>query len=164
MSAIETFGVTPDGVRRHHFPHLDAFSASTSPSSATVAEMIDAEAGRLAGALLAEAIPTSAITQGTAAHAQCARILRLMAARSALEAMTGKDPEIAKRWDREIDRWFESLDELGPTFLGDDTLGTLEASDADGPTDHISEYGLEVGTDTTDASDAIMPLRKDNLL
>lgn len=162
--SIATFGVTADSVRAHHFPHLSPFSSSTSPTSTTVAEKLDVEAARLAGALLGEAIPTSAIVPGTPEYAACQGILRLMVARSCLEAMTGANPELAKRWDGQIEEWFSDLDELGPTFLGNDDLGTLEASDADGPTDHIGELGLEVGTDTTDASDAIMPLRKDDLL
>ena len=161
---IATFGVTVDSVRAHHFPHLSPFSSSTSPTSTTVSEKLNVEAARLAGALLGEAIPTSAILADTPEYAACQGILRIMVARACLEAMTGTNPELAKRWDTTIKEWFENLDELGPTFLGNNSLGTLEASDADGPTDHIGELGLEVGTDTTDASDAIMPLRKDDLL
>lgn len=162
--AIEVFGVTVDSVRKHHFPTHNAWSTSTSPSAATVAEMLDVEAGRLAGALLKEAIPTSAIVSGTPEYASCQGQLRMMVARRALDAMTGADPAIAKRWDAAIDAWLKGLDADGPTFLGNDDLGTLSAGDADGPTSHIEEYGLEVSTDTTEAPDAISPLRKDDFL
>lgn len=161
---VETFGVTADSVRAHHFPHLSAFSASTSPSSTTVGEMITVEAARLTGALFSEAIPTSAIVSGTAAYAACQGILRLCAARRCLEAMTGADPALAKRWDAAIDAWFKQLEAEAGTFLGNSSLSTLEPSNPDGPTTHIDEYELDVSSDTVDPSPATTPLRKDDVL
>lgn len=161
---IATFGVTVDSVRKHHFPTQNAWSTSSSPSLATVTEMLDVEAGRLAGALLKESIPTSAIVAGTPEYASCQGQLRMMVARRALDAMTGADPAIAKRWDTAIDGWFKSLDADGPTFLGNDDLGTLSLSDADGPTEHLTEYGLAVDSDTLPPSDALNPFRVDDLL
>lgn len=34
--AIADFGVTTDAVKRHHFPHFNAFSTGSDPTSTTI--------------------------------------------------------------------------------------------------------------------------------
>ncbi len=46
--AVNTFGVTAEGVRAHHFPQFDAWSASSNPTSTIVGEMVDEEAAEAA--------------------------------------------------------------------------------------------------------------------
>ena len=36
--ALNLFGVDADAVRRHCFPHIDSFSATTAPTDTTVTE------------------------------------------------------------------------------------------------------------------------------
>lgn len=159
--AVEVFGIDADGVREHYFP---TYSAWVKPTETSVGEMIEEAGARVTGALVAEAIATTEVLAGTAEYVSCASQVRRIAARRALESITGANPSLAKRLDDQIKDWFEGLDAGGGTFLGNPDLGSLSASDPDGPTTHIDEYVLPVSTDDAEASDATMPLRKDDLL
>lgn len=157
-----TFDVTAASVKAHHLPLLDGFSASSSPSLATVTEMVTEESARLAGALALEAIDASAITAASAAHYQCKRILRLMVAVRVIQSMTGGQPELLKAWATEIEAWLAALGEGGATFLGDGATATGDA-DPDGPTTHINTYGLT--KDTSSSMSTVVPrLRRDDEL
>lgn len=158
---IEVFGIDADGVRTHYFP---TFSAWVKPDSTAVGEMIDEAGAAVAGALAGESIATSELTAGTPEYVSCSAQVRRIAARRALEALTGSNPALAKRLDEQIDAWFKGLDEMGGTFLGNSDLGSLSASDADGPTMHLDEYVLAVSSDDVEPSDATNPFRKDDLL
>lgn len=160
--AVVTFGVTADSVRKHHFPFIESWSATTAPTDTTVTEKISENAGLLAGALLKEAIQASSIAAASPAYVQCTRILRLMVALELVADMTGQDPKVVERWQAIITAWFERLADIGATALGDESLST-SASDPGGPTDHIDEYGLDVG-DTADASSVVPRLRRDDAL
>jgi len=160
--ALVTFGITPDSVRGHHFPHIDAFSTSSAPTLAIVTEAINEEAGRMQGALLKESIQASAITAATGPYVSCARALRLAVAVRIAADMTGANPELVKAWKAQLKDWFDGLAADGATFLGDDTLSAA-ASDPDGPTTHIDEYSLDTGN-AADASTATPYLRRDDEL
>jgi hypothetical protein len=161
--ALSTFGVTADSVRRHRFPHLDGFGASTAPSLSTVEEAVDRAAARLAGKLLLEAIDASAITDVTsAAYLWCQETLELMVAIRVAEAATHKDSELLRVWRTEVDARLKELDEGGADALGGGAT-TTSPSDPDGPTTHISQYSLTTD-DSADMSTVVPRLRRDDLL
>jgi hypothetical protein len=128
-----------------------------------VTTAITAEAARLQGRLLKESITAAAITDtASAAYLMCADVLTLIVAIRVARDMTGADPALAKRWQEQVTEWFDLLEKDGATFLGDESLQT-SASDPDGPTDFIEEYGLSTGNDS-DASSAEPYLRRDDKL
>lgn len=160
--ALELFGVTVESVRRHHFPNADAWVESSRPSESTVEETIDEEAGRLAGALSKESVSVTGDST-TAAYVSCRRQLRLMVAIVVSRDMTGVDPALARAWKTEVREWFEGLESEGNggvAFLGDGAVAT-STTEPDGPTDHITDLGLDVG-DTADASSVEPPFRRDD--
>lgn len=143
--ASSLFGLDAESVRRHHFPNFDAFSAGGRPSLATVSEAIEEEAAHMAGALALELVDASAIAPASSAHNTCRRILRMQVAARLARDIPGIDSELARAWDAQVQRWYEQLDEGGVSFLGDGATATGN-SDADGPTSHLSVYGLEGDT------------------
>ena len=161
--ALNTFGVTPDRIRRHYFPHIDAFSANSSPTLVTVTERIDSAAARLAGQLLLKNIdPDSGITAGSYAYTWCAETVCIIAAIRLTETMTGQAPAVVESWRKDLEERFELLSKNGETALGGgaDAFGTSESA---GPTDFISELSLDVG-DTSLASDVTPHLRRSDQL
>lgn len=160
---VSIFGLTANNVRDHHFPHLDAWSASSSPSTTTVTEAIAEEAGVLAGALTLENIDASTITNATSgAYVQCRKVLRMQVAIRIARDMTGQNPELLKAWSTAVDVWYKGLDEGGASFLGDGAAAVGE-SDPDGPTSHITTFGLT--QDTPSAMSTVVPrLRRDDQL
>ena len=161
---VATFGVTPDSVRALHFPNLDAWSTSSRPSSTAVTTGITAEAARLQGRLLKESIIAATIDAAptSAAYLMCADVLVLMVAVRLIRDIPGADSALARVWAAAVEEWFKTLENDGSTFLGDDSLQT-GASDPDGPTEFITEYGLSTG-DVADASSAEPYLRRDDIL
>lgn len=143
--ASSSFGIDAESVRRHHFPNADAFSASSRPSAATVAEVIEEEAASMAGALALELVVASDITPASSAYNACRKTLRMQVAAKLVRLMSGVDSALAQAWDAEVARWYEQLDEGGASFLGDGATATGN-SDADGPTSHVSVYGLTTAT------------------
>jgi hypothetical protein len=159
--AVNEFGVTQQTVATHHFPMWPAFSTSSKPTAATVALLITESAGVLTARLYAETI-TSITDTASAAYLMCAEQLRRMVALKVLKASTQQDPELAKALQAEIDAWFASLASGGGTFLGNESLQT-GSSDPDGPTSHISEFGLT--TDEAENMSTTVPrLRRDDAL
>ena len=61
MVAPNAFGVTADIVRSDFFPHLASFSATSNPTSSSVARGISQSAGYLQGLLDDKNIDTNAI-------------------------------------------------------------------------------------------------------
>ena len=159
--AVNEFAVTQQTVATHHFPMWPAFSTSSKPSAATVALLITESAGVLTARLYSENI-TSITDTASAAYLMCAEQLRRMVALKVLKASTQQDPELAKALLAEINEWFASLAAAGGTFLGDDALQTGD-SDPDGPTSHISEFGLTTD-DSDDMSTTVPRLRRDDEL
>lgn len=155
--ALELYGVTVESVRAHHFPQADAWTAGSRPSEATVAETIDEQAGRLAGALSVESVSVTGLAT-SAAYVSCRAQLRLMVAIVICRDMTGVDPALSRAWKLEVREWFEGLDESNVAFLGDGAVIT-SVNEPDGPTDFISNLNLDIG-DTADASDVIPVLRR----
>ena len=162
--AVSIFGVTVDSVQGHHFPHFDAWSGQSRPTTTVVTEAINAEAARLQGRLLKESISAATIMAAptSAAYLMCADVLRLMVAVRLARDIPGMDSPIARAWEKQVTEWFKLLEQDGSTFLGDDSLQT-GTSGADGPTDFIGEYGLSTGDDA-DASTAEPYLRRDDVL
>jgi hypothetical protein len=161
--SLSTFGVSADSVRRHRFPHLDSFGASTVPSLSTVEEAVSRAAARLAGKLLLEAIDAEAISDATSpAYLWCQETLELMVAIRVAEAMTHRDSELLRVWRTEVDARFEELDEGGVDALGGGAI-TTSASDPDGPTSHISQNNLTTDA-SADMSTTVPRLRRDDLL
>lgn len=160
--AINLFGLTPESVRKHHFPMWDALSPVSEPSLATVQEKLEEAAAQVAGALNAEAIDASAIVTSTPAYLQCRRAVRTACALQLLWAATGVDPELAKAWREWLTAFFTGLNEGGATFLGGGATSTTP-SDPNGPTSHISQYGLKTD-DPANMSTAESILRKDDRL
>lgn len=161
--ATNLYGVTADSVRRHHFPNADAWAASSRPSLATVTEAVQEEAAVLTGALAGEAIDASTITDATSsAYLSCRKTLRMMVALRIAQDMNGLEPNVVVAWKKQVKDWLDGLDEGGSLFLGDGATSS-GTSEPDGPTDFISELGLEVGADE-DASSVVPQLRRDDSL
>lgn len=167
--AVSIFGLTAASVREHMFPQLKDFSANSSPTSTIVGEVIEEEAGELAGRLYAENISASAITNDldanslhSAAWLWCVRTLRLMVALELLKRMSQQYPELAKEYRAELTARLKDLNDRGGTALGNSGLDT-GASNADGPTSHISQYSMTVDV-AGDMSSPIPTLRKDDQL
>lgn len=160
--AITVFGVTGAKVAAHHFPQISAFSTASKPTLATVGEMIDDSGARLGGALRAEGVTPSSITSADypEAYAWCAETVRLGAALSALMAMTGQSPEVAKAWEKKLEARYEDLNDRGHLALGDAPAPT---EGSNGPRSHISNHSLDTG-DASDISDAIPRFRRDDAL
>lgn len=161
--SVSTFGVTANGVRAHLFPQWGDFSVKSSPTLATAGEIVQEAAGELAARLYEENVDAAAITDAaSAAYLWCARTLRLMAALRIMQAATQRDPELAKAYAAELAARFKKLDESGATALGDESLAT-GTSDPDGPTSHVTVFGLTTDA-AADMSDAVPFLRKDDRL
>ena len=163
MASINLFGLMPEDVRKHHFPMWSALSASSKPTLDVVQEKLDEAAADVAGRLFAENIDAATITDvDSPAYLQCRRAVRTLCALQLLWAAAGLDPEIAKAWREWLAEFFKGLADAGATFLGGGATATGDA-DPDGPTSHISYYGL-----TTDAADdmstTVPALRKDDRL
>lgn len=142
---VVTFGVTPDSVRRMYFPHLDAPGPNTVPSLSTQETIISEEAAELFGRLLREAVDAQAVGAlgpTEAPYLWCAKTLGLMVAVRVAEASTHKDYQLLQTWRSTLkDRW-AAFQQDGATALGDESLEVSD-SPVNGPTSHISEYGLE---------------------
>jgi hypothetical protein len=158
--ASSSFGLDAESVRRHFFPNADAFSASSRPSSSTVAEVIEEEAAAMAGALSLESISADAIAVASSAYRTCRRILRMQVAAKLIRLMSGVDTELAKSWDVSVADWYAKVASGGASFLGDGASTPGEA-DPDGPTWH----GTGLTQDTQAAQSSTVPaLRKDDRL
>ncbi len=162
---VQVFGVTHATVRAHCFPRLDAFSATTSPTSTTVTEKISVAAARIYAALTAEEIDAAtvyALGSSDASYIICADIIRKLTALSL--RIPCDDPAVPDGWQKEVDAFFAMLAENPAAALANDDLSSSSSdSDPDGPTHHIDEYGIDIG-DTADASSAEPVLRKDDEL
>lgn len=156
---MNTFGVTSASVAAHYFPTIEAFGASTQPTTATVLEMITAVAAEVNGRLSAAGVTPSGITlAGTpAAYAWCQDVTRLGAALRATWAMAGENPS-ADAWEKSLAARFESLEELGYLVLGD---APAPSTNPNGPASPIS--GLDLG-DSDLISSLIPNFRRDDKL
>lgn len=161
--SINTFDVDPDRVRDDYFPHLVAgFTPDSPPTRETVERWCTEEAGELAGKLMQKSISPDDITDDESPEwVWCSRTVTLMVAIRALPVMVGQNPEVGRLWAEQLSARLKSLSELGEMALGMDTSGS--DSEPDGPTDFISEYGLDTG-DSADASDVIPALRRSDEL
>lgn len=158
--ASSSFGLDAEGVRRHHFSNLDAFSTQSRPSASTVAEIIDEEAAVMAGALALEKIDAGAITINSSAYNACRKVLRMQVAAVLARNIPGTDWPLSRSWTSTVDGWYADLAKGGAAFLGDGATAS-GTSDPDGPTWH----GSELTRDTTAAMSTTVPmLRKDDRL
>lgn len=161
--SLYAFSLTAEQVRAHMFPRWPVFSARSSPTDTIVGEIIIEQAGELTGKLYAENITAASITDSnTAAFQWCVRTLKLMCALAILRASTMQDPELAKAYAAELKQRLDNLAAQGGTALGDDSLNTA-TSDPDGPTTHISQFGLTTD-DADDMSTTVPRLRRDDAL
>lgn len=162
---LPAFGVTASTVRAQMFPHWGDFSTNSSPTAATVADIITEESGDLAALLYREDVAASsvdALTASAAPYQWCAKTLRLMVALRILRASTQQEPQLAEAFKAELAERLKLLAAEGATALGDASLQS-GTSDPDGPTSHISVYGLEVD-DSEDMSTTVPRLRRDDAL
>jgi hypothetical protein len=163
MAAPNTFGVAADGVRYHHFPQFDAFSASSNPTLATVTEMVSEVASELAGRLNMKRVASTTITDTTSpAYLSCRRILRMAVAARIAPAISGVDSALVAKWEAAVSDWYELLAVGGAVFLGDGAADTSE-SDPSGPNSHATVYGLTTDS-AVNMSTTIPKLRKDDQL
>lgn len=162
--ALTVFGVTYSTVRSTRFPSWNSFSARSAFTDTEVAALINEEAADLAGKLYAENITASSITTpaNEVGYTWCAKTLALMVAVRILRDVSASDPALAQAYQRELDTRFKLLASQGATALGDSSLSTGD-SDPDGPTSHVSEFGLTTD-DPADMSDTVPALRKGDKL
>lgn len=162
--AVAEFSVVADDVRTEHFPHWGAFSTTTKPTAAAVAVRITEEAGELGGKLSLKGIDPASITSVDTPYAYqwCRKTLKLMVAIWVAKVATASNPDLAKTLQDELDARLEKLDEHGVTLLVD-AVATASGSPAEGPTTHITEFGLE--TDSAENMSTVVPrLRRDDQL
>lgn len=163
MAAPSTFGVAADSVRLRYLPQLDAFSTSSIPTAATVANIISDQAAILDGKLRGESIDPSSIAVSTdAAYLWCAYTIRLASAIEVMEASTHSSVEVLERWTAQLAARWKDLEEKGYLALGSGV--SAPATPANGPTHHIDTYGLTI-QNTSDISDLddSRPRRSDEL-
>lgn len=163
--ALVSFGVTAGTVRAQMFPHWGDFSANSSPTSTTVSDIITEESGDLAALLYREDVSAQTVYDLGATEAPyqwCAKTLRLMVALRILRASTQQEPQLAEAFKAELAERLKLLAAEGATALGNSSLQS-GTSDPDGPTSHISVYGLEVD-DSEDMSTTVPRLRRDDAL
>ncbi len=161
--ALPAFGVTAGTVRAQMFPHWADFTANSSPTATTVADIITEESGDLVARLYRENVTASSIGGAdTAPYQWCAKTLRLMVALRILRASTVQEPQLAEAWKAELDERLKLLGEEGATAVGDSTLQS-GTSDPDGPTSHVSVYGLTTD-ESTNMSTTVPRLRRDDAL
>lgn len=162
--AVTTFSVTHDTVRTEHFPHWNAFSATTKPTSTQVGTYVTEEAADLGGYLALKSIAASGIDSSANPNgfAWCQKTLKLMVAVRVAKAATASNPELAKTLQDEVNARLSSLDKHGATLLVDVTAST-SGNPAEGPTTHISTYSLTVD-DSSDMSTTVPRLRRDDSL
>lgn len=159
-TGILTFGVTASTVRRHCFPRLNDWSATTSPTSTTVTEKIDVAAARVAAALAKESISPSSILTETSAYAICADIIRKMVALDL--RIPADDPDTVAGWREDIKNFFALLKSDAGVALADVSLTSAD-SPPNGPTTHLTEYDLDIDAES-DMSDATFPLHAKDAL
>jgi hypothetical protein len=161
---IATFGIAADDVRLDHFAHWGAFSTTTKPTLARVTNRITEEGGELAGKLALQSIAVTSITALATpyAYAWCQKTLKLMVAVWVAKVATSSNPELAKTLQDELDARFELLDKHGETVLVD-VSSSDTGSPPEGPTTHITEFGLTTD-DSTDMSTTVPRLRRDDQL
>lgn len=163
MVAPNTFGVTAEMVRADFLPHSTTLSATTVPTASAVARSISQSAGYLQSLLDDKNVDTASISDSTcAAYLWCQAFIELRVAVRLIRTMSGQDPELTRAWVDELAALEHCIETQGVAALGPgaSASGTSEAM---GPTDHISEYSLDVG-DTSMASSVEPYLRRDDLL
>lgn len=156
----QSFGVTAESVRSHHFPQADVWVTSSRPSSTAVAEAISEEAGLMAGKLALELVDASAITTSSSAYLHCRKVLRMQVASRVAKDMLGMEPELCLAWDRAVSTFYRELDNGGVSYLGDGATAS-GTSNAEGPHSHVSVYNLE--QDVAENMSSVIPrLRMDD--
>jgi hypothetical protein len=160
---INEFDVNVVQLRDDYFPHVTAgFTENSSPTAETVERYITEEAATLGGKLLLASISVDDIVDDESSEwVWCTKVLTLMVAIRTLQVMSGQNPAVAEAWEKRLAGMLADLSENGELALGLDSSGS--DSDPKGPTDHISELGLDIG-DTADASDVIPSLRRSDAL
>lgn len=157
---VSVFGVDADDVRRHHFPHLTSYDATTSPTETTVTEMIGSAGARLAGKLRLKSIDPTAITDtASEAYTWCADTIRLDVATRIPPTQSGIDPAEHQRRIDELKDRFKDLSEGGADALGDGASADETESEPEGPITHFTENSSIEVSDDEDASDAEPRLR-----
>lgn len=161
--ALNLFGVDADAVRRHHFPMQDAFDTTTTPTLATVTEIITAQSAILEGKLQSELVQPATITDAsTAAYLWCANTLRLMAAPMVVRAGLEVEEGLVTDLEKERDARLTDLAESGYLALGDGVATPGVA--ANGPTTFIDVFGIETQSASDMSRLSVNVLRRDDEL
>ena len=163
MGAPSSFGVTPDTVRQHFFPHINAFSANTAPSTSVATVKVQWAAARLDAALRQKLVSPASIADATsAAYLWCAETLSLDVAVRLARIMTGADPKVAQAWEGQLAARYLELTTRGAAALGDGAVSTGGSNSA-GPSSHVTQYGLATD-EAGDVSSVTARLRRDDEL
>ncbi len=160
---VSTFGVDEDFVRRHYFPQMPGFNTDSNPTAATVLEFIQDAGADLEAALLQEDIVATGIATATdAAYVWCRKTIALAAAITCYPVMTGQDPAVLQKWQKQLDARYADLAEKGYLALGGGV--SAPAEEPDGPTHFIDSYNLDTSENDLRASRITAPFRKDDRL
>jgi hypothetical protein len=159
---VGVFGVVADDVRRHYFPALALYDATTSPTETTVDEMIAAATAKLLGKLALKSI-TIENDSSLRAYKWCADTVRLHVATRIPPTVSGVDPEEHNRWKAELKERYTDLSEGGADVLGEGATASASSTEPEGPVEFLTELGIDTG-DAADASSAIPRLRYDDEL
>lgn len=165
--SVFVFGVTHDTVRKHHFPHITAFSLTTQPTSTTVGEMVTAAGAKLAGKLRLKSITVDEADTDSEAYTWCADTIRLDTATRIPPTTSGVDPQEHQRRIDELKERYKDLSEGGVDALGGAGSGAsadATSSEPEGPVTHLTENSSIETQDDEDASDSIPRLRYDDEL
>src|SRR4051812_2178317 len=108
-------------LRNNYFAHISPFSANSTPTTATVAEMINRKAAHLAGKLAAENASAASIgaASTSAAYFWCQDTVLLATAIQVMPLMTAQNPALLDSWRAELRTRYLDLETNGVTALGD---------------------------------------------
>lgn len=163
--SVSTFAVVPEAVRKKHLPALSAYSTSSAPTTADVADFINEAAGDLEGRLNLQGVSITSIAAQpptTAAYLWCVKYIRMYAAVEAIAAGAQCEAESAKRLSKKLSDMQTALEDNGTLVLGEGAAPTT-LSDPSGLVTTEDMLGLDTGDDA-DASDLEPPFRKDDPL
>jgi hypothetical protein len=105
--------------------------------------------------------PTSITDSTSEAFAWCAKTLKLMVAVRIYPAVTAGNPDGLKALQAQLDARLAWLEKHGLELAGAQTL--ISGSEPEGPTSHISQYGLTTA-DSSLMSSTESPFHKDDQL
>jgi hypothetical protein len=156
-----TYGVDPDTLRQEYLPQMNAFSAASRPTSATVQRMIERVSSSIDAALLSAGVASADVTPDDCpvAYAWLADTLSLEAAARVAEIGShGLQAAAVKAWHDEFKSRLEMLREKPLDVIPDAPLendGAIVSS-------HITEDGLTNQREPSDDNTPVVAINDES--